>query len=167
MTSTRQAPHPRFPDDPAPGDPLIGARLRYLLGAVERCVARALADAGFSDVQLLHFKVLRFPPPEDERPIDLAQRAGMSKQAMNYLLAQLEELGYVRRVATDAAARRISLTEKGWKVAQIQRATVRAIEREWSARMGAKRFATFYSVLTELAEIEGADQLPPAARRQA
>ena len=164
MASTRQPPHPRFPDDPAPRDPLIGARLRYLLGAVERRVARALADAGFTDLQLVHFKVLRFPPPENERPIDLAQRAGMSKQAMNYLLAQLEELGYIQRLATDAATRRISLTEKGWKVAQIQRATVRAIEREWSARIGAKRFATFYSVLTELADAEGSDPLVPPAR---
>lgn len=158
MVSKRQSPSPRFPDDPNPNDPLIGARLRHLLGAVEQRIGRALADAGFTDIHLVHFKLLRFPPPENERPIDLAQRAGMTKQAMNYLLLQLEELGYVRRVASEGSARRISLTEKGWKVAQIQRATVRAIEREWSRRMGAARFKTFYAVLEELADSEAGDK---------
>jgi DNA-binding MarR family transcriptional regulator len=98
-----------------------------------------------------------------ERPIDLAQRAGMTKQAMNYLLIQLEELGYVRRVAGEGSARRISLTEKGWKVAQIQRAAVRAIEREWSRKMGAQRFKSFYAVLKELADSESDDSLQTGA----
>lgn len=114
---------------------------------------QALASAGFADIQPAHFKVFRFPPPENERPIDLAQRAGMSKQAMNYLLVQLETLGYVRRgTAEGVSGRLVSLTENGWKVAEIQRATVRAIEREWERQIGAQRFQTFYEVLKELAD---------------
>lgn len=143
-----------FPDDPNPNDPLIGARLRYLLGSVERRVASALTDAGFMDIHVAHFKVLRFPPPDNDRPIDLAQRAGMTKQAMNYLLSQLEDMGYVQRAVAEGSTRRISLTEKGWKVAQIQRATVREIERDWSGRMGVERFAVFQDVLEELAGCE-------------
>ena len=157
MTSTRQHPSARFPDDPNPDDPLIGARLRYVLGAVEARIVQSLASAGFTDIHLAHFKVLRFPPPENERPVDLAQRAGMTKQAMNYLLVQLEELGYVRRSPVEGPGRRISLTDKGWKVAQIQRATVRAVEREWAGKMGARRFETFLAVLGELAESEAGD----------
>ena len=141
----------RFPDDPDPGDPLVGARLRFCLALVEQRLVQALASAGFADIQAAHFKVLRFPPPEGERPIDLAQRAGMTKQAMNYLLLQLEELGYVQRVPVEgAAARLVSLTEKGWRVAEIQRATVHLIEREWERKVGARRFQTFYAVLSEL-----------------
>ena len=111
-----------------------------------------MTEAGFPDIHPAHFKVLRFPPPENERPIDLAQRAGMTKQAMNYLLAQLEELGYVQRVAAQRGTRLISLTEKGWRVARIQRATVRAVEREWEQRVGKERFAVFYGVLQELTD---------------
>nr|WP_145552042.1 MarR family transcriptional regulator [Variovorax boronicumulans] len=115
-------------------------------------IEQALADAGFGDITRAHFKVLRFPPPENERPIDLAHRAGMTKQAMNYLLAQLEQQGYIARAAaSDGATRRITLTEAGWEVARIQRETVRAIEREWRAAAGAARFDAFYAVLTELA----------------
>lgn len=149
-----------FPDDPNPHDPLIGARLRYLLGSVEKCVAIALINAGFTDIHIAHFKVLRFPPPENDRPIDLAQRAGMTKQAMNYLLSQLEDMGYVQRSVTAGSTSRISLTEKGWAVAQIQRATVRAIERDWAKKMGVQRYAIFHEVLEELAGCEATESIP-------
>ena len=157
MTSPHPSvPGPRFPGDPNPDDPLVGALLRFCLGQVERRVHQALASAGFDDIQVAHFKVFRFPPPEGERPIDLAQRAGMTKQAMNYLLVQLEELGYLRRVAVEGAAgRRVSLTDKGWRVAEIQRATVHRIEHEWACQVGAARFGTFHAVLGELAAAAG------------
>ncbi|MFK0379183.1 MarR family winged helix-turn-helix transcriptional regulator [Pandoraea sp. NPDC090278] len=143
----------RFSDDPNPDDPLIGARLRYCLDQVEQRLGQALAAAGLADIQIAHFKVLRFPPPENERPIDLAQRANMSKQAMNYLLQQLEALGYVKRVTNEGTQTRlVSLTEKGWKVAEIQRATVHQIEREWEQQIGTERFQTFYAVLKQLTD---------------
>lgn len=143
----------RFPGDPDPSDPLIGARLRFALTTVEQRIGEALTTAGYGDVTVAHFKVLRFPPPENERPMDLAQRAGMTKQAMNYLLAQLEALGYLRRSAVaGAASRRITLTEKGWAVAQIQRATVRTIEQEWAQHVGSERFSAFYDVLKALTD---------------
>ena len=142
-----------FPDDPDISDPLIGARLRYALTHVEQRIGQAINAAGYGDVTTAHFKVLRFPPPENERPVELAQRAGMTKQAMNYLLAQLEELGYLQRSAgQEGAARRVSLTDKGWAVARIQRATVRQIEEEWSAQIGSERFTAFYAVLKALTE---------------
>ena len=41
--------------------------------------------------------VLQFPGPDGVRPGTLAERAGMSKQAMNQLLRSLEDLGYITR----------------------------------------------------------------------
>jgi DNA-binding MarR family transcriptional regulator len=151
VSSARQTSIERFPHDPDPENPLIGARLRFALTAVEERIEQALKDEGFDDLNRAHFKVLRFPPPDKERPIDLAQRASMTKQAMNYLLAQLEDMGYLQRAAEGGAnSRLISLTEKGWTVAKLQRATVRAVEEEWSARVGAKRFEALCAVLDEL-----------------
>lgn len=138
----------RFVGDPDPHDPLVGARLRWALTHVEQCILSALEKAGFGDLQLAHFKVLRFPPPDGERPIDLAHRAGTSKQAMNYLLLQLEDMGYVQR--SSGTARLVSLTEKGWEVARLQRATVRAIARDWRRKVGPQRFEAFCAVLEEL-----------------
>jgi DNA-binding MarR family transcriptional regulator len=151
VAASRQAITGRFPNDSDPDDPLIGARLRFALTVVEERIEQALRDKGFADLNRAHFKVLRFPPPENERPIDLAQRAGMTKQAMNYLLAQLEQMGYVQRVAEGGSSSRlVSLTEKGWKVAKAQRATVRAVEKEWSDLVGEKRFQALGAVLDEL-----------------
>lgn len=121
----------------------------------------ALADAGYDDLGEAHLKVLRYPPPDGERPSVLAQRAKMTKQAMNYLLVQLEELGYVRRHDGDAGGRLVSLTDRGWEVAALQRRTVRATEREWAARVGEERFATFRVVLEEIALAKA----PPANER--
>jgi hypothetical protein len=39
--------------------------------------------------------VFRYPLPEGRRPSDAAVDAGMTRQAMGYLLGQLEELGYL------------------------------------------------------------------------
>ena len=45
-----------------------------------------------------HMAVLQFPGPDGVRPGALAERAGMSKQAMNRLLQSLEELDYYRPI---------------------------------------------------------------------
>jgi len=142
-----------FASDPDPEDPLLGARLRFALACVEQRILQALTEAGYEDIQVTHFKVLRFPPPENERPIDLANRAGITKQAMNYLLVQLEEMGYLTRQASGTASTRlITLTPKGWDVARLQRETVRAVEADWENRLGRKRFRDFYAVLQEMTD---------------
>lgn len=83
----------------------------------------------------------------------------MTKQALNYLLAHLERQGYVdRSIDSKGLTRAISLTEKGWQVARLQRETVHAIEQDWSARVGTERFAAFYEVLSELAYGDGHGQ---------
>jgi hypothetical protein len=51
--------------------------------------------AGFEGLSMPHRAVLRFPSPDGTRPGILAERAGISKQAMNRLLGSLEDLGYV------------------------------------------------------------------------
>jgi DNA-binding MarR family transcriptional regulator len=154
MCARRQSPEtlsPHFPGDPDASDPLVGARLRHALTYVEGRIRDAIGAAGYDDITVAHFKVLRFPPPENERPMDLAQRAGMTKQAMNYLLAQLEDLGYLQRTAAEGlASRRVTLTDKGWAVARIQRATVRRIEQEWRQQIGTEAFLVFYDVLKAL-----------------
>lgn len=142
-------------NDPAPDVPLVGALLRFGHQMVVERLLAALAAAGFDDLNEAHFKVLRYPPPDGVRPSVLAQRANMSKQAINYLLVQLEELGYVRRRdGADTSGRLVSLTDRGWEVAALQRRTVRAIEREWAATVGEGRFATFMEVLHEIVATE-------------
>ena len=78
-------------------DMLIGALLRVPAQAIHRRIINGLNAAGFEELRLPHMAVLQFPGPDGVRPGMLAERAGMSKQAMNQLLGSLESLGYITR----------------------------------------------------------------------
>src|SRR6187401_535113 len=77
--------------------PLIGALLRAPALAVQRRIILGLNQAGFPDLRQPHINVFLYPGPDGARPGELAERAGMTKQAMNQLLQSLERLGYLRR----------------------------------------------------------------------
>src|SRR5581483_2703894 len=81
-------------------NPLIGALVRLPSQAIHRRLVSGLNAAGFDDLRLPHIAVLQFPGPDGCRPRELAERAGMSKQAMNQLLESMERLGYIPRSAS-------------------------------------------------------------------
>jgi DNA-binding MarR family transcriptional regulator len=98
-----------------PGPPLIGALLRMPVDAVRRHMIERLHARGFADIDEAHLTVLRYPGPQGERPSDLAAHLGMTKQALNHQLGQLERRGYLERRPDpeDLRSRRIVLTRRG------------------------------------------------------
>jgi DNA-binding MarR family transcriptional regulator len=132
--------------------PLIGALLRVPSQAIHRRLIRDLNAAGFADLNLPHMAVLQFPGPDGVRPSVLAERAGISKQAMNQLLGTLERLGYIMRSALkqERGARIVRLTKRGHAVYAKIADILRDIEREWTAELGARRFAELKALLTVL-----------------
>ena len=84
----------------------------------------------------------------------LAERAGMSKQAMNQLLRSLEALGYlVRSDAPDEGrARLVGLTKRGRAAYAKIHGILRDIEREWSVELGPKRFTALKELLLHVWE---------------
>jgi len=94
-----------------PENMLIGAMLRVPAQAIHRRIIKELNAAGFKELREPHMAVLQFPGPDGVRPGTLAERAGLSKQAMNQLLRSLEGLGYVVRTdAPDEGGRRTEAT---------------------------------------------------------
>jgi DNA-binding MarR family transcriptional regulator len=128
---------------------LIGALLRVPAQAIHRRIIHELNAAGFEELRLPHIAVLQFPGPDGVRPGTLAERAGMSKQAINQLLRSLEGFGYI--VRTDAPekgrARMIRLTRRGRAAYLKIHEILRDIEREWSAELGPKRFGQLKELL--------------------
>jgi DNA-binding MarR family transcriptional regulator len=98
--------------------------------------------------------VLQFPGPDGVRPGTLAERAGMSKQAMNQLLRSLEALGYLARsdAPDEARARIVHLTKRGRAAYAKIHGILRDIEREWSAELGPKQFAQLKELLLRVWE---------------
>ncbi len=122
---------------------------------VEAIRQRMLEDvhaAGFTDVVPAHSEVFRYPGPHGRRPSDLAAEAGTTRQAMNYLLGQLEQLGYLKRVddPADKRSRLVELTERGLKLRRALRASVAAIERELQQDLGEPNFDKLRRLLVSL-----------------
>lgn len=135
-------------------DMLIGALLRVPAQAIHRRIIQGLNAAGFTELRLPHIAVFQYPGADGVRPGDLAERAGISKQAMNQLLGSLEGLGYV--VRTDAPdegrARIVRFTKRGHAAYAKIHDILRDIEREWSAELGPKNFAQLKGLLIRVWE---------------
>jgi DNA-binding MarR family transcriptional regulator len=138
--------------EPAIGPPLIGALLRMPVDAIRARMLAGLHEAGFTDLVPAHLAVLRYPGPEDQRPSHVAAQAGMTKQAMNYLLGQLQQLGYLTREddPDDQRSKRIRLTDRGHAAARCIRRTVAGIETELAEELGSKHFAQLRELLAQL-----------------
>src|SRR5690348_8919481 len=126
----------------APKDMLIGALLRVPAQAIHRRIIKELNAAGFEELRVPHMAVLQFPGPDGGRPGLLAERAGMSKQAMNQLLRSLERIGYLARsdAAGEGRARIVRLTKRGRAAYAKIHEILHEIEREWIAELGPVRF---------------------------
>lgn len=137
------------------GPPLIGALLRMPWEQVLRRMLARLHEHGFEDLDAAHLNLFLYPGPQGARPSELAARRGMSKQAVNYLLGELERLGYLeRRVdAADRRSKRIALTRRGELAMATIRDAVGDIERDWARRLGRERFAQLRGLLSELNEL--------------
>jgi len=133
---------------------LIGALLRVPAQAVQRRILSELNAAGFEDLRVPHMPVLQFPGPDGVRPGTLAERAGMSKQAMNQLLRSLEGLGYITRsdAPDEGRARVIRFTKRGRTAYSKIQDILRDIERQWSAELGPKDFARLKELLVRVWE---------------
>jgi DNA-binding MarR family transcriptional regulator len=131
-------------------DMLIGALLRVPAQAIHRRIIRELNAAGFDDLRLPHIAVLQFPGPDEVRPATLAERAGVSKQAMNQLLGSLEGFGYIIRTDApgDGGARIVRFTHRGHAAYEKIIDTLRDVEYEWSSELGCERFAQLKALLT-------------------
>ena len=130
-------------------DMLIGALLRVPAEAIHRRIIHDLNAAGFKELSLSHMALFRFPGPDGVRPSVLAERAGMSKQAMNRLLGSLEDLGYVVRsnAPDEGRARLVHFTKRGHAAYSKAVNVLREIEREWLAELGPKDFARLKELL--------------------
>jgi DNA-binding MarR family transcriptional regulator len=136
----------------APPPPLIGALLRVPWETVRERMLAGLHDRGFTDLVAAHVDVWRYPGPENQRPSELATQTHMTKQALNYLLGQLEQLGYLTREAdsSDQRSKRIRLTSKGKAATKAIYEIIQDVETEWEQQLGSRKFAQLRRLLTEL-----------------
>jgi DNA-binding MarR family transcriptional regulator len=141
-------------EEQAFGPPLIGAVLRWPWEAVQRHILERLHERGFTDLEPAHLNVFQYPGPQGAKPSELAARLGMSKQALNYLLGELERLGYIERQPDpdDRRSKRIALTPRAVAAIGVIRDAVDELETAWANQLGSRRFAQLRDLLLELSQ---------------
>lgn len=151
MSGTRTSSRFTYEAEPF-GPPLIGALLRIPWESVQQHMLERLHERGFDDFDRAYFAVFRYPGPQGARPSEVAARVGMSKQALNYLLGELERHGYLEREPhpDDLRSKRIVLTERGVAAVGVIRDAVAEVEASWGERLGPNRFALLRGLLLEL-----------------
>ena len=134
------------------GPPLIGALLRMPWEEVQRRMLERLHENGFDDLDAAHLNVFQYPGPQGARPSELAARLRISKQALNYLLGELERLGYlVRRPdPDDLRSKRVALTPRAVEAVGVIREAVAEMEAAWAGQIGAERFEELRGLLVEI-----------------
>jgi DNA-binding MarR family transcriptional regulator len=139
----------------------IGALLRFLLHDVRDRIYEGVVAAGFDDLRPAHVTLFRWPGPDGRRPTEVAADAQITKQALNDLLRDLEERGYLERHPdpSDNRARIIRLTRRGKRLHKVAVDIHAHVEDEWAARLGRKEFEKLRDQLVRL--VDGVSQPAP------
>jgi DNA-binding MarR family transcriptional regulator len=146
----------RIFDDAFP-PPTVGALMRLAWNEFRNRMYNVVREAGYTDLQPTHLLLFRYPTIVGARPSDLAVQIGITKQAMNDLLRQLEDRGYLELQPdpNDRRAKRITLTKRGVALADLTRNAAQQVANEWSQAVGQKRFDALRKTLAELVERSG------------
>lgn len=123
--------------------------------AMERRVLAAVAAAGYDDITVAQARVFARLRPEGIRLTDLAEHAQVTKQTAGFLVDQLEQAGYVRRVPdpSDGRARLVQVADRGAALVLVARAAEAEIEAEWTAHLGRRSTDQLRRALLRLREI--------------
>ena len=142
-------------------DPLNKALSRESIGRLLKRVMRlhdqrlrAQLDAqGYQDVHPRHFAVFSHLDIDGTHATDLAQRAGMTRQSMGELVADLVGLGYLeqREDLTDRRSKVVRLTPRGVRHVRDARRTIGELNQAWEKQLGTERMLELRAMLEELA----------------
>ena len=138
---------------------MLAAQLRLASEASHAMVFAYLRQKGFLDLRQSHFDLFRFPGPHGMTPTQLAGHVGLSKQALNPLLNELEGFGYLTRVPDpeDRRSRSLQLTARGLDLVTAIRDALDSLETRTIEKLGAKRYATLLDALTAIREFTQAE----------
>ncbi len=124
-----------------------------LMGLVMRRTALTFDEAEWVGLRQSHFRVVFSVPEEGLSVTELAERVRMTKQGCGQFVAALTASGHLTVEAdpADRRVRRVRRTEVGQDLVTRVTAHNLALEAEWAAAVGERRYRTFRKVLEELA----------------
>ena len=144
--------------DPTPRPlPALLTQVKEL--AIDKMRAR-LAEEGYDDIREGYGCVFGFIDIDHgSRVTDLAERSGLTKQAVSEVIPELEQLGYATREPDpgDKRAKIVKLTPKGRAACLTGRRLFAEIEAEWAERFGEELLAALREAAEQIAAAERAE----------
>jgi len=132
----------------------IGRLFQRAARAYSERALTLLHEKGFDDITLFHTTLIANLDIEGSQITLIAERAGITKQAMGQLANELEIKGYVikSRDPQDKRAFRVSFTNKGKEALEAAYQVKLMIEAEYSDKLGAQNNAQLRQLLENLLE---------------
>ncbi len=133
-------------------DAHIGQLLREGLRRFEVDLLERLDAGAGPGLRLSHASILRHLDPEGSRASVLAERAGLSRQAITQVVDELERLGYVTRTPApdDGRGKVVAYTEAGRAAFAASRGIIAELEEGYAARIGPRRYRAMRTALRDL-----------------
>ncbi|WP_368185277.1 MarR family winged helix-turn-helix transcriptional regulator [Aestuariibius sp. HNIBRBA575] len=130
----------------------IGWLLKTAFDVYHAMTVQTVRELGFSDVTASQARLIAVFNKKSIRAIDLAELAGVSKQAASVTLSELIDSGYLeqRKSTTDGRVRLLSLTEKGYALKRAAGDVKVTSERMISAVIGPEEKAHLAAQLKKI-----------------
>ena len=130
---------------------LLRAQRAFSVRAIKKLRVR-----GHEGLSLAHTALLSNLDLQGTRITTLAERVGVTKQAIGHLVQDLEQKGYIARTADtdDRRATSITFTDAGWQFLRDAHQVKRELEAEYTATLGEEGMLALRSLLTTLLERE-------------
>lgn len=133
-------------------EPTVPALVQLLAATGAPRLRAAFAAAGFDGIRPAQAVALVPLAAGGLHASDLAERIGVSRQAVAQAVTALERHGYVTRASNpdDARTRIIELTQRGSQVLRLMRANAVEVEKRWEQALGAQRLGDLRTTLQML-----------------
>jgi DNA-binding MarR family transcriptional regulator len=154
---SRRNPTPTPPQQPAPGPASLDEDLGVLLAAccerVVRTLLATLGPAGYGHLTSTQALTLLFIGRGVDTVTQLAERTGLTTQAMSKICAALQADGLLDRQphSEDARSRRLALTADGRRLQHLLDRAGAQAERVWADLVGTQTLQTVRGALAAYA----------------
>jgi DNA-binding MarR family transcriptional regulator len=134
----------------------IGRLMLMAFKNFENSLLASLQKEGFPDIRPAHLSVLRQMDIAGTRIIDIAERAGTTKQAMGQLVAECvkQKLVVLSVDPTDRRAKIVAFTERGLALIQVAHHIVVELEDHYRKEVGKRRYQVMADALAAVAALQ-------------